>query len=155
MGATLCFSPLAIGLFLGRKRTKILGGSHFHFPILSRRVLLQRERGCLTCYLECHPFLDGQIYGFSAYIAEMHGCWDPWDSEVRGCWDQWKMKCMDAEMHRRIRCMGYSDAWKLRCMDAEMHGRMRCTAAGEAISDLWGRSKPFSDPQIEDRFRTT
>lgn len=161
---TPCYWPAS-----WKKGAKILGGSHFLFPILIGRGLLQRERRVSGLCLQYHASLEGQIYRFSSASkihwdtrdAEMHrmlkymGCWDAQDTDLHrmlrctGCWDAW-----DAEMHRMLGCAGCWDTWDaeilgmLRCMecwdswDAEMRGMLRCTAAVEANYD-WCMEPPI------------
>lgn len=109
---TPCYWPAS-----WKKGVKILGGSHFLFPILIGRGLLQRERrvsGLLPTVSSISKRTNLWIFRISR--------WDALDAEMHRmlkymvCWD-----AQDTEMHRMLRYMGCWDSW-----NAEMHGMLRC-----------------------------
>lgn len=100
---TPCYWPAS-----WKKGAKILGGSHFLFPILIGRGLLQRERrvsGLLPTVSSISKRTNLWIFRISrwdALNAEIHGmlrctgCWDTWDAEILGmlrCMECWGVHC--------------------------------------------------------------
>lgn len=150
---TPCYWPAS-----WKKGAKLLDGSHFLFPILIGRGLLQRGRrvsgllrtvSCISRRTNLWIFSisrwdkrDAEMHRMlrcmgrrDAQDTEMHrmlrctGCWDAWDAEMHGMLRF--LECWDAwnaEIHGTLRFMGRWDAW-----DTEMHRTLRCMGCWGAL----------------------